>query len=322
MIKLFSKYNQFKKKDSGKNISEKRNYLPNPNAENRTSEILHRVRQIEIKTKGLTNHIFSGEYHSAFKGRGMSFSEVREYAYGDDIRSIDWNVTARSNTPYIKVFEEERELTLMLMVDISASSLFGTTKQTKRDLITELCAVLSFSAISNNDKVGVIFFSDKIERYIPPKKGKAHILFIIRELLTMEPHINAQTNIAESLKFLNNIMKKRAIVFLLSDFISDPYNDALNVAGKRHDIIGINVNDLRDKELPDIGILKVIDSESGLEKWIDTSNKTCRDTYKQQFEQRALETKNIFLKSGSSFIPIQTDEDYVKKLQQFFKTRK
>ncbi|GBL34417.1 uncharacterized protein Mb1516 [Filimonas sp.] len=208
-----------------------------------TADILKKVRQIEIKTKGLTNHIFGGEYHSAFKGRGMSFSEVREYAYGDDIRSIDWNVTARSNTPYIKIFEEERELTLMLLVDISASSLFGTTQQTKRNLITEICAVLSFSAITNNDKVGVIFFSDKVERYIAPKKGRSHILFIIRELITMEPHRNAQTNVQAALKFLNNIMKKRAITFLLSDFNSAPFSDALNVAGKRHDIIGINVHD-------------------------------------------------------------------------------
>jgi uncharacterized protein (DUF58 family) len=287
-----------------------------------TTEIIKKVRKIEIKTKGLTNHIFSGEYHSAFKGRGMSFSEVREYAFGDDIRSIDWNVTARSSTPYIKVFEEERELTLMLLVDISASSLFGTTKQTKRDLITELCGVLSFSAISNNDKVGVIFFSDKVERYITPKKGKSHILFIIRELLTMEPHHNAQTNLGEALKFLNNIMKKRTIAFLLSDFISASYQDALQVAAKRHDIIGMHVFDKRDKELPDIGIVKVIDAESGLEKWIDTSSEKFRKLYTYQFQQRETETKNIFLKSGAAFVPLQTDDDYIKKLQQFFKTRK
>jgi len=287
-----------------------------------TTEIIKKVRKIEIKTKGLTNHIFSGEYHSAFKGRGMSFSEVREYAFGDDIRSIDWNVTARSSTPYIKVFEEERELTLMLLVDISASSLFGTTKQTKRDLITELCGVLSFSAISNNDKVGVIFFSDKVERYITPKKGKSHILFIIRELLTMDPHHNAQTNLGEALKFLNNIMKKRTIAFLLSDFISASYQDALQVAAKRHDIIGMHVFDKRDKELPDIGIVKVIDAESGLEKWIDTSSEKFRKLYTYQFQQRETETKNIFLKSGAAFVPLQTDDDYIKKLQQFFKTRK
>lgn len=287
-----------------------------------TTEILKKVRQIEIKTRGLTNHIFGGEYHSAFKGRGMSFSEVREYAYGDDIRSIDWNVTARSNTPFIKVFEEERELTLMLLVDISASSLFGTTKQTKRDLITEICAVLSFSAITNNDKVGVIFFSDKIERYIAPKKGKSHILFIIRELITMEPHRNAQTNLQEALRFLNNIMKKRAITFILSDFISAPYNDALNVAGKRHDIIGINVFDKRDKEIPDVGVIQVQDAESGQLVWVDTSSLAFQRQYKSSYLKQEQQTKEVFMKSGSSFVPIQTDEDYVKKLQLFFKGRK
>lgn len=302
--------------------------LRTPNSESapsgslRTAEILKKVRQIEIKTKGLSNHIFGGEYHSAFKGRGMSFSEVREYAYGDDIRSIDWNVTARSNTPYIKVFEEERELILMLLVDISASSLFGTTKQTKRDLITEICAVLSFSAISNNDKVGVIFFSDKIERYIAPKKGKSHILFIIRELITMEPHRNAQTNLQEALKFLNNIMKKRAITFILSDFISSPYQDALNVAGKRHDIVGIHVHDNRDKEIPNVGIINVQDSESGQTVWVDTSSPSFQKQYKADFLKQEQQTKDAFMKSGSSYVPIQTDDDYVKKLQLFFKARK
>lgn len=287
-----------------------------------TTEILKKVRQIEIKTRGLTNHIFGGEYHSAFKGRGMSFSEVREYAYGDDIRSIDWNVTARSNTPFIKVFEEERELTLMLLVDISASSLFGTNKQTKRDLITEICAVLSFSAITNNDKVGVIFFSDKVERYIAPKKGKSHILFIIRELITMEPHRNAQTNLQEALRFLNNIMKKRAITFILSDFISAPYNDALNIAGKRHDIIGINVFDKRDKEMPDVGVIQVQDAESGQLVWVDTSSAAFQKQFKSSYLKQEQQTKDVFMKSGSSFVPIQTDEDYVKKLQLFFKGRK
>jgi uncharacterized protein (DUF58 family) len=287
-----------------------------------TAEVLKKVRQIEIKTKGLTNHIFGGEYHSAFKGRGMSFSEVREYAYGDDIRNIDWNVTARSNSPYIKVFEEERELTLMLLVDISASSLFGTTQQTKKDLITEICAVLSFSAISNNDKVGVIFFSDQVERYIVPKKGKSHILFIIRELITMEPHRNAQTNIQEALKFLNNIMKKRAITFLLSDFISAPYQDALNIAGKRHDIIGIHVHDKRDREMPAVGVIKMQDAESGDGFWVDTSSSSFQKTYKNLFLKREQDTKEAFSKSGSSMLPIQTDEDYVKKLQLFFKGRR
>ena len=287
-----------------------------------TADILKKVRQIEIKTKGLTNHIFGGEYHSAFKGRGMSFSEVREYAYGDDIRSIDWNVTARSNTPYVKIFEEERELTLMLLVDISASSLFGTTSQTKRNLITEICAVLSFSAITNNDKVGVIFFSDKVERYIAPKKGRSHILFIIRELITLEPHHNAQTNIQAALKFLNNIMKKRAITFLLSDFISEPYKEALNVAGKRHDIIGINVSDKRDKEIPDVGVMNVRDAESGKMIWVDTSSTSFRKKYAANYQQHEQYTRDVFMKSGSSFVPIQTDDDYVQKLQLFFKARK
>ena len=287
-----------------------------------TADILKKVRQIEIKTKGLTNHIFGGEYHSAFKGRGMSFSEVREYAYGDDIRSIDWNVTARSNTPYVKIFEEERELTLMLLVDISASSLFGTTSQTKRNLITEICAVLSFSAITNNDKVGVIFFSDKVERYIAPKKGRSHILFIIRELITLEPHHNAQTNIQAALKFLNNIMKKRAITFLLSDFISAPYTEALDVAGTRHDIIGINVSDKRDKEMPDIGVMKVRDAESGKMIWVDTSSTSFRKKYAANYQQHEQYTRDVFMKSGSSFVPIQTDDDYVQKLQLFFKARK
>jgi len=287
-----------------------------------TADILKKVRQIEIKTKGLTNHIFGGEYHSAFKGRGMSFSEVREYAYGDDIRSIDWNVTARSNTPYVKIFEEERELTLMLLVDISASSLFGTTSQTKRNLITEICAVLSFSAITNNDKVGVIFFSDKVERYIAPKKGRSHILFIIRELITLEPHHSVQTNIQAALKFLNNIMKKRAITFLLSDFISEPYKEALNVAGKRHDIIGINVSDKRDKEIPDVGVMNVRDAESGKMIWVDTSSTSFRKKYAENYLQHEQHTRDVFMKSGSSFVPIQTDDDYVQKLQLFFKARK
>ena len=287
-----------------------------------TTEILHKVRQIEIKTKGLTNHIFSGEYHSAFKGRGMSFSEVREYAYGDDIRSIDWNVTARSNTPYIKVFEEERELTLMLMVDISASSLFGTTKQTKRDLITEVCAVLAFSAITNNDKVGVVFFSDKIERYIAPKKGKSHILYIIRELLTLEPHSNAQTNINEALRFLNNVLKKRSIVFLLSDFISPPYKDGLTIACKRHDLIGIHGSDKRDAEIPSVGLVQVHDAEAGTKKWIQTSDPKFQKMYKEQFEKKAKEIQLNLLKTGAASVAIRTDEDYVKKLQLFFKARR
>lgn len=285
------------------------------------SDILKKVRSIEIKTKGLTNHIFGGEYHSAFKGRGMSFSEVREYAYGDDVRSIDWNVTARSNTPYIKVFEEERELTLMLMVDISASSLFGTHKQNKRDLITELCAVLAFSAIKNNDKVGVIFFSDKVEKYIVPKKGKSHILFIIRELLTMQPHNDAKTNVEEALKFLNNIMKKRAITFLMSDFVSKDYKAALQIASKRHDLVGMYVYDIADKTMPNVGILHIQDLETHQSKWVDTSSKQFQKTYTTQFEEIEKRTKDCFAKSGASLMSIKTDDDYVKVLKMFFKSR-
>jgi len=285
-----------------------------------TAEILKKVRQIEIKTKGLTNHIFAGEYHSAFKGRGMSFSEVREYHFGDDVRSIDWNVTARFNTPFIKVFEEERELTVMLLVDVSESSAFGTKKQDKRHLITELCAVLAFSAINNNDKVGVIFFSDGMERYIPPKKGKSHILFIIRELLSFTPKRKG-TNLKETLRFFNNATKKRSIVFVLSDFLSDDYQDALNIASKRHDVVGVHVYDQRDKELPAVGLIQVSDAETGAVQWIDTNDRQVRQYYERQFAQHAQYCKNAFLKSGAELVSVRTDEDYVKALQTFFLNR-
>ena len=283
--------------------------------------LLRKVRQIEIKTKGLSNHIFSGEYHSAFKGRGMSFSEVREYSYGDDVRSIDWNVTARFRSPFIKVFEEERELTLMLIVDISASSLFGTKKLNKRELITEICAVLAFSAISNNDKVGVILFSDRIEKYIPPKKGKSHILFIIRELLSIQAHKKSSTNIEEALKFMNAVMKKRCISFLLSDFISPDFDQALKLTAKKHDLIGIQVYDERDTQFPDIGLIQVQDAESGLMQWIDSSSSQFRQAYAQSFLKHETQTTNAFRKSGSSLLSIRTDDDYIKKLQVFFKGR-
>jgi uncharacterized protein (DUF58 family) len=286
-----------------------------------TSDILKKVRKIEIKTKGLSNHIFSGEYHSAFKGRGMSFSEVREYAYGDDVRNIDWNVTARFKSPFIKVFEEERELTLMLLVDISASSLFGTHHQSKRDLITELCAVLAFSAFTNNDKVGILFFSDKVERYIQPKKGRSHILFIIRELLTLKPHFNAQTNVNEALKFLNSVMKKKAITFLLSDFISPDYKTGLQIASKRHDMIGIHVSDPLDATLPNVGVMQVTDFETKQSKWIDTSDKQLRANYSNYFQQELRHTKDTFAKSGAHYMHIMTTDDYVKKLRVFFKSR-
>ncbi len=286
-----------------------------------TSDILKKVRAIEIKTKGLTNHVFGGEYHSAFKGRGMNFSEVREYAYGDDVRNIDWNVTARFRSPYIKIFEEERELTLMLIVDISSSTLFGIHQQTKRDLITELSAVLAFSAISNNDKVGVIFFSDKIEKYIPPKKGKSHILLIIRELLMIKPNKNAKTNIEVALKFLNNIMKKKSIAFLLSDFVDKDYESSLQLASKKHDLIGIHVSDKADYELANVGLLYVEDSETHQRKWIDTSSSLFQKNYKKQFDEIEKRTKEYFTKSAASYMTIRTDEDYVKALKVFFKSR-
>lgn len=285
-----------------------------------TSELLKKVRRIEIKTKGLSNHIFSGEYHTAFKGRGMNFSEVREYQYGDDVRSIDWNVTARFSHPYIKVFEEERELTVMLLVDVSRSSLFGTTKMRKKELITELCAVLAFSAINNNDKVGVIFFSDGVEKYIPPKKGKSHILRIIRELLTLEPK-KGGTNIRETLRFFNNATKKRSIVFLVSDFFSSGYEEALTIASKRHDLIGIQVYDPRDRELPAAGMIKMKDAETDKEQWVDTSDKQVRKYYNNKFLEHRQYCKNAFMKSGAELIGISTEDDYVRTLQGFFQKR-
>jgi len=285
-----------------------------------TAEILKRVRRLEIKTRGLSNHIFSGEYHSAFKGRGMSFSEVREYQFGDDIRSIDWNVTARFNHPFVKVFEEERELTVMLLVDVSESSIFGTAKQNKRNMITELCAVLAFSAINNNDKVGVIFFSDGVEKYIPPKKGKSHILFIIRELISFEPKRKG-TNIKETLRFFNNAAKKRSIVFLMSDFLTGSYQDALNIASKRHDMIGLHIYDQRDKELPSVGLIQMNDLETGDRQWVDSSDKKVQQYYTQQFHQHVQYCRNSFKKSGAELISIRTDEDYVKALQSFFVNR-
>jgi len=289
------------------------------------SALLKKVRQIEIKTKGLSNHIFSGEYSTAFKGRGMSFSEVRAYQYGDDVRSIDWNVTARYADPHIKIFEEERELTLLLLVDISASSLFGTS-QKKRDTLTEICATLAFSALGNNDKVGVLFFSDKVEKFIPPKKGKGHILYIIRELLTREATPSAtlggaKTNIEEVLRYANNVIKKRSIAFLLSDFISPDFSKSLRIAKKRHDIIGVHVYDPRDKELPNVGIVRVQDSENGEEAWLDTSVASLRKFYNERFEKKSKSIKEIFKKSGADLLSISTADDYVKPLKGFFKSR-
>ena len=285
------------------------------------SAILKKVRQIEIRTRGLSNHIFSGEYHSAFKGRGMSFSEVREYAYGDDVRNIDWNVTARFRSPYIKVFEEERELTLMLLVDISASSLFGTRKQSKRDLITEICAVLSFSAINNNDKVGVLFFSDRVERYVPPKKGRSHILFIIRELLSLKPQPGAGTDVGHALRYLNRILKKRSICFVLSDFASAPYEQDLQIAARRHDLAGLRVYDPTDETLPDVGLLQAADPETGEIRWLDTSQKTLRESYARRYRAQVEQTQAHFVRAGADLMHIATTDDHVKKLQVFFKSR-
>lgn len=282
-----------------------------------TTEILKKVRELEIKSKKLTNHLFTGEYHTAFKGRGMSFKEVREYQPGDDVRFIEWNVSARMGHPYSKLFEEERELTVYLLVDVSASNLFGTFRQNKKDLITEICAVLAFSASTNNDKVGIIFFSDKLEKYIPPKKGKDHILHIVRELIHFKPQ-NVQTNIIAGLNFLNNISKHKSIVFLLSDFADAGYHDALRVAAKRHDVIGMQVYDQRDENLPEVGLLNVIDAETGRMVTLNTNDPFTRYRYHQQFLRVLDDAKQSFKKSGADLIQVSTGQDYVKLLQQFF----
>jgi len=286
-----------------------------------TAEILKRVRKIEIKTKGLSNHIFAGEYHSNFKGRGMSFSEVREYMPGDDVKFIDWNVTARFSHPYVKVFEEERELIVMLLVDISNSSLFGTQQRLKRELITEISAVLSFSAATNNDKVGVVFFSDKIEKYIPPKKGRGHILRIIRELIALEPSHTGDTNVAVALEFLNNVIKKKTITFLMSDFVSQPYEHGVQLAARRHELIGIHVYDKFDKELPPVGLVQVADAETGNAQWIDTNDKMVKREYAAAFDKKNKYCQQVFRKCGASLLNVRTDEDYVKVLQGYFKRK-
>ncbi|HVV05151.1 MAG TPA: DUF58 domain-containing protein [Puia sp.] len=297
-----------------------------------TAEILKKVRELEIKSKRLTRHLFTGEYHSAFKGRGMSFREVREYAAGDDIRFIDWNVSARFNHPFSKLFEEERELSVMLLVDVSASSLFGTVHARKKDVITEICAVLAFSAINNNDKVGIILFSDKIEGYIPPKKGREHVLYMVRQLLTTEPR-NKGTNLREAIRFLNRSARQKSIVFFLSDFIEDRgadgggagsgrpeerFEDALKVAGKKHDVIGIRVYDKMDMELPAIGLIDAEDSETGARYWVDTDDYVVRTNYQQHFFDQTERCKGIFQRAGSDLLHLRTDEDYVKILQRFF----
>ena len=286
-----------------------------------TSDILKRVRQIEIKTRGLSNNIFAGQDHSAFKGKGMSFSEVREYQYGDDVRDIDWNVTARYNKPYVKVFEEERELTVMLLIDVSNSLDFGTVKQMKKDMVTEIAATLAFSAIQNNDKIGVIFFSDKIEKFIPPKKGRKHILYIIRELLDFKPE-SKRTDIKMAVEYLTNVIKKRCTTFMLSDFIDDnDYRNALTIANRKHDIVAIQVYDRRLSELPDVGLMKVRDAETGHEQWIDTSSVKLRNAHHAWWLERQQALNETFTKCNVDSVSVRTDQDYVKSLLNLFAKR-
>jgi uncharacterized protein (DUF58 family) len=316
-----------------------------------TTELLKKVRKIEIRTRGLSSHIFSGEYHSAFKGRGMAFSEVREYQPGDDIRTIDWNVTARFNHPFVKVFEEERELTVILVVDVSASGEFGTSKQFKKDLVTELCAVIAFSALQNNDKVGIIFFTDKIEKFIPPKKGKSHILRIIRELIEFKPE-SRKTNIGEALRYFTNAIKKRSIAFVISDFVDGPasfgrfsastqnapdksltspslstpsltasFEDALKIAGKKHDTVAIRIYDERENSMPGLGLMKLTDAETGKQMLVDTSHPGVRNFYHESAKRREEMLNRVFAKCGVDSIKIRTDQSYVQPLMGLFKKR-
>lgn len=285
-----------------------------------TKELLKKVRKIEIKTRRLSDHIFSGEYHSSFKGRGMTFSEVRQYQFGDDIRSIDWNVTARYNEPYVKVFEEERELTMMLVVDISGSESFGTTQQFKRDILTEISATLAFSAIQNNDKVGLLLFSDEIELFIPPKKGKTHVLRIIRELIEFEPN-SKKTDLTHALRYFSNVMKKKAIVFILSDFIDTGYDNALKIVGKKHDVTGIRVYDKLETELPKLGMVPMRDAENGEIVLVNTNSKSVRRNYRANYLKTVDYFEDSFAKSGSGIINTRIDESYVKKLLGYFKRR-
>jgi len=285
-----------------------------------TSELLKRVRKIEIKSRGLTNQIFSGQYHSAFKGRGMAFSEVREYNFGDDIRSIDWNVTARFDHPYVKVFEEERELTVMLLIDVSGSNYFGTQQMLKTEKITEIAAVLAFSAIQNNDKVGVVFFSDRIEKFIPPKKGTAHILRIIRELVTFKSQ-SSGTKLSEPLRFLTNAIKKRCTAFLITDFMDTGFQDAIKIASRKHDLIGIRIVDKRESELPRAGLMKFRDFESNQTYWVDTSGKEFQETHRYRWQQHEKMLHDIFVKSRIDIAKVNTDEDFTKPLIKLFKKR-
>ena len=285
-----------------------------------TKELLKKVRKIEIKTRRLSDHIFGGEYHSTFKGRGMTFSEVRQYQYGDDVRAIDWNVTARYNEPFVKVFEEERELTMMLMVDVSGSELFGTKNQFKKEILTEISATLAFSAMQNNDKVGLILFSDEVELFIPPKKGKSHVLRIIRELLEFNPKSH-KTDLAGALKYLSNVLKKKAIVFVLSDFMADDYEHTLKITGNKHDVTGIRVYDQREESIPNLGMVQMEDAETGELQFINTQSKKVRRSYEKYYLDRVTFFREAFKKSGCGILSCRIDESYVKKLLGYFKRR-
>ncbi len=285
-----------------------------------TKELIKQVRQIEIRTRGLVNQVFSGEYHSVFKGRGMEFSEVREYNFGDDIRNIDWNVTARFGHPYVKIFEEERELTVILLVDLSGSLSFGTKEKTKQQIATEISAILAFSALKNNDKVGLFLFTDKIEKFIPPRKGKKHVLRIIRELLSFTPEGNS-TNIKSALEYMNHAIKKRSIVFLISDFIDEGYEKILRVVGKKHDLIGIIINDQREKSIPKMGLVKFVDAETGAVRWIDTSSKKMQQWILDYYNKLASQRKSLFISSRLDSIEIKTGENYITPLVNFFRLR-
>lgn len=286
-----------------------------------TTELLKKVRRIEIKTRGLSRNIFAGQYHSAFKGRGMAFSEVREYQFGDDVRDIDWNVTARQQRPYVKVFEEEREMTVMLLIDVSASRLFGAVGELKKEMMTEIAATLAFSTIQNNDKIGVIFFSDRIEKFIPPQKGKKHVLYIIRELIDFTPE-HTGTDISQVLRYLTNAIKKRCTVFLMSDFISpEGYSNAMTIANRKHDVVAVQVYDKRETELPRVGLIKLRDAERGNEVWVDTSSRRVRENYAQWWSERQKQMDDTLKKSRVDVASIATDEDFVVALMNLFKRR-
>lgn len=285
-----------------------------------TRELLKKVRQIEIKTRGMVNQVFSGEYHSVFKGRGMEFSEVREYQFGDDIRSIDWNVSARFNHPFVKVFEEERELTVMLLVDLSHSGNFGSITQMKNEIAAEICAVMAFSAIKNNDKVGLILFTDRIERFVPPKKGRSHILRIIRELISFQPS-GSGTSIRQALEYFNHVNKKRSIAFLISDFIDDGYDKILRIISRKHDVIAVELSDPREEALPNVGLIKLRDAETQSERWVDTGNASVRKQFEKFWRERRENRKQLFIRSRVDAIPVRTDRPYIKPIVDFFKRR-